>query len=273
MSPIADLQLPDSQLPKGVTPQQARALCDQALDITHRELGIDTLDPDDREVRVGKGAKEATDGTVLAIELTAGVGTYEEGVDFRPNEEQISAAGTQIQELCKESGIPGLGTVIRVWDETAWMLRRKDAPDPVPTLTEDEMRRWGSAVRNPQIRLFLSPNAHLLSGEISSPEHMTESQKETEQFQRVTTEVATRFSKILGIPIDGIKTEVITTLDADADFSVEFDCRTEGEVLPEGVRDYLALTAEAVLNEDPLTRDGEAEVWIRQNRPYEREFE
>lgn len=268
MSPIADLQLPYSDIPEGVTQERLRQLCEVGLDITHRVFAIP--DAEDREVRVGKAI--FTDSAQLAIELTAGEGTYEKGVDFSPTEAQIVSAGTHIQQHCKEFGIP-LTTVIRIWDETAWMLRRKDAPPPSAPLSEEEMKRIGSIVKNPEVRLYISPEVKLQSQHSSNPEVISSIQVETEPFNTVTKEVAERFSQILGIPFETINARVIETITADADFSLEFDCMTENGILPPELRDYLAETAEAVLNQNELTQEGDAEVWIRQNRPYERRFE
>jgi len=274
MSPIADLQLPGTELPSGMTTEDARALCSQALDITHSELGIDKLDPMDHEVRIGQRNPEtANEGSVLEIALTGGPGTYEEGVDFRPGTTEIELAGTQIQELCTKSGIPGLTTVIKVWYETAWKPRNPYAPPPVPKLSEEEMAKYGSIIRDLKIRLFLSPEALVHVSGASTPESTSTRHNEAEPYSSVTKEVAERFSKILGLSVEDMETEVIITLDADADFSLEVDCQTQETPIPTELRDYLADVAEEILNDNLLTQEGEAEVWFRQGEPQEKRFE
>ena len=76
--------------------------------------------------------------------------------------------------------------------------------------------------------------------------------------------LAGRMTEILGRPV---VSEVVFAQVADTDVSVEFDCEIDGSQIPEEVRIYLAESALHILESSPLTREGSAEVWIRQGQP------
>lgn len=76
-------------------------------------------------------------------------------------------------------------------------------------------------------------------------------------------------AETLGLPEEnGGQIELLVAEDCDTRFSVEFDCQPrEGFIIPESVRQFAAKKAENFLNTNSLTREGSAEIWIRQGKP------
>lgn len=76
-------------------------------------------------------------------------------------------------------------------------------------------------------------------------------------------------AETLGLPEEnGGQIELLVAEDCDTRFSVEFDCQPrEGFIIPESVRQFAAKKVEHSLNTNSLTREGSAEIWIRQGKP------
>lgn len=259
--PLAEFQLIEGRVPV----EKARDICEKSLDIVHSEFKIP--DPEDREVRISSGNTNK-----LGIEYTTGE-EYEKGVDFHPDTTAINIAGKQIQQIC-ENRVDKVKTEIRAWGDTTFILREVNDSIPTPPFSQEEIRRIGSYIQAPRIKLFISPNHYREVIGPSSPELSSVSQSETELFNKVTSEISRQFSEILGIPTESFSSDVIVPLDADADVSVEFDCQTQpNQQIPEELRKYLAGIVEKIINEDSLTKNGEGEIWIRQNQPDETVFE
>jgi hypothetical protein len=245
---------------------QAKKLCEDVGEIVHNALGVPA--PDDKEIRVAEGT---SDKPRLRIAFTVGPNEYPDykPPSFFPTTEAIRSAGQAVAEAAKKSPLGISEAVVEAWRDTTFLLREEELPRPVSPMSAEDLKAIGRRLENPRIKLVLSPQKR----EGSSPAKEQDAVPQTES-QKVSAELARRMAEILGSEVP-IAAEVEFAAAADTDIAVEFDCETvEGQaVLPESARRFMAKTALQVLDGNPLTREGSAEVWIRQGRPEVQEFE
>lgn len=254
--PIAILEIPRSGL---IDTAKAKELCENAGDRLHDIL--DVPDPGDKESRVTRGI---SDKIILRMSFTIGPSEYPdfEPGSFFPTTEQIESAGQSVLGLVKDSSLGVSQVVIEAWKDTTFLLREGETPKTVSPTTEEKLREIGSHLDKPRIRLILSS---LYQEGVSIPKEL--GQVPENESQRVTLELGKRIAEIFGYK-EPITAELEFAQEADTDVSVEFDCEIKPDTsLPEEVRKYMAESVLHILDSNQLTKEGSAEVWIRQGQP------
>lgn len=246
--------------------RNAQKLAGEALDIAHKHLKVP--DPEDLEINVIKG--EGKQAKIL-VSYTVGPNVYPDYADpsFNPTKEQVFEAGEKIQEQASQSGLEVAQTTIEAWENTTFIFRSSKASKPIPP--GEDLGEVGLSIKKPQLRLILSPKK--LQGPTALPRE-TEPTTEPEPNLKFIEGVGKKLSEVLGLPEDSpIPVHVQPTLFADTDIAVELDCQPIlGYQIPEEAMTYVAQLIEQELNQNPSTKDGSAEVWVRQGQPVTHRF-
>lgn len=233
---------------------------DEEIEEKEGILGIP--DHTDRESRIV--FDEATDRSMAVLSFTVGPNEYPkfEPQAFFPTETKIIEAGKKIKQLIEEAGLRGVGVSMEAWEDTTFELREKEPKELQPHgLTAEVIAEIGKRIKEARIRVVLSPDMI----EAGSGKE-TEQAKGIEFYSNITKEMARLMGKTLGVSeANGIQAEVVVADKADSNISVEFDCRPEGGLIPQELRERGAGRLEQLLNEN--LPSGEAEIWIRQGRP------
>lgn len=225
-------------------------------------LGIP--DKEDKELRIMASSK--VDRPTAVLSFTIGPNEYSgfENPAFFPTEEKKRQAGKKIKQLVEEVGLGEVGVSLEAWENTTFKLREKESEELQPHgLLSEEVKEIGRGVKEPKIRLVLSPDMIEAGG---GQERGQGWRRELDKHLELTEEMVRLMAETLGIPKETrLRTEVLVADKADSDISVEFDCQTEGGLIPQSLREYGAERLVRLLNEElPV---GEAEVWVRQGNP------
>ena len=257
------------EVPRGATPevvQKAQKLAGDSLEIAHNQLGVP--DPNDLEIQVIEGNGEQAQ---LRVSYTVGPNEYPDFPEpsFNPTDEQVSLAGSKIQAEAHGSGLNIGRTTIEAWKDTTFMLRDPDAPEPAKP--DEDIAKVGLSIENPRLRLVVSPEK--LPKPATLPRE-SEPTVEPEPNLMFIESVGKKLSEALGLPENRpIPVHVQPTLFADTDFAVEFDCQPKpGYQVPAEARTHMAQLIERELNQNSSTRNGSAEVWVRQGQPVTHHF-
>lgn len=264
--PLCTLEVPRQQyaiMSAESRNQAAVDLCNAALDLTLQKLGIP--DPEDREVRIV--ASPTITRSRISLSFTVGTNEYPDFKPkaFFPTRDQIRLVGTHIQSKSGASLFQVVETRMEAWKNTTFTIRSPETFEPTPLKLSELVQEIGKHIKQPRIRLILSPN---VISETSSPKEV-EAPRKSEPYNGVAGEISALFAETFGLPEQTrAQTEVLLACYADSDISVEFDCQPEEDYLiPGELREYAARRVEQYLNHNQLTKIGEAEIWIRQGRP------
>jgi len=256
--PIAILEIPKGRI---IDIPEAEELCNRVGDCLHDELGVP--DEEDKESRV---IRASLDETILRIAFTIGEHEYRgfEQESFFPTTDQIESAGKSVLEIIKELQLDVSRVVIEAWRDTTFALRKEEEiPEPLSPASKEALREIGSHLSNPRIKLVLSPQKR--EG-VSSLKELDRSQ-ENGGHQEVALKLSKCMTEILGLK-ETITAEVKYADLADTDVCVELDCEPElNNFIPKEVREYMAESVLHILNTSQSTKEGSAEVWIRQGKP------
>lgn len=262
--PLCSVEIPRGAAPKVV--QEAQKLAGEALEIAHKRLEVP--DPEDLETNVIEGEGEQAK---LLISYTVGPNEYPDFPDpsFRPTDGQVSVTGKEIHAKARRSNLEVTQTTIEAWENTTFILRDPEAPEPTPT--DEDLREIGLSIEKPQLRLIVSPEKQQ---SLTTLPREVEPTSEPEPNLEFIEGVGRKLSEALGLPEDSpISVHVQPALFADTDFAVEFDCQpVTGFQISEEARTYIAQLIEQELNQNPSTMDGSAEVWVRQGQPTRHHF-
>lgn len=255
--PIAILEIPKG---KKIDLPKAEELCRRVGDCLH-----DKLEVPDKEDKEGRAIRTSLDETVLRITFTIGPNEYPkfEKKSFFPTTDQIESAGKSVLEIIKELKVDVSRVVIEAWRDTTFALREEEEiPELASPMPEKVLRDIGNHLSNPRIKLVLSPKKQEGGSSLKERDQPLENGGSEE----VASELSRRLTEILGLK--EIKAEVEFTELADTDIAVEFDCDTEpGKLIPEEIRKYMAESVLNLLGSNDHTKEGSAEVWIRQGKP------
>lgn len=264
-----DMPLCSIEVSKGAAPEvvlKAQELAAESLEIAHKRLEVP--DPDDLETSVVEGKGEQTN---LLVSYTIGPDEYPDFPEssFEPTDEQVSVAGEEIHATASQGDLEVAQTTIEAWKDTTFILRDLEAPEPTPP--DEDLKEVGLSIEEPQLRLIVSPEKQ--PGQTALPRE-AEPTTEPKQNLKFIEGIGNKLSEVLGLPEDSpIPIHVQPALFADTDFAVEFDCQpVSGYQISEEARIYMAQLIERELNQNPSTRDGSAEVWVRQGQPARRHF-
>lgn len=261
--PLCSVEVPRGSVPEVI--QKAKNLAGDSLEIAHRILNVP--DPEDLEINIieGKGGL-----TRLRISYTIGPNEYPDFPipSFKPTKEQVNQTGKEIQVMADQGETAVGQTTIEAWSNTTFVIRNPQAQKL--TQVPEDLKEIGLSVEKPQLRLIVSPEKQ---GQTVLPREF-EPTTEHEPNLEFIEGVGKKLSEILGLPEDPpIPIYIQPTLFADSDFTVEFDCQPIGDYLiPKEARTYMAQLIEQELNQNPSTRNGNAEVWIRQGQPVSYHF-
>lgn len=260
----------------GVNAEALAGTCNQILDavvgvaanedegIEGKEGILGIPDKEDKELRIMVSSK--VDRPTAVLSFTIGPNEYPgfESPAFFPTEEKKRQAGKKIKQLVEEAGLQNVGVSMEAWGNTTFKLRKKEPEELQPHgLTREEIREIGRGVKEPKMRLVLSPDMIEAGG---SQEREQGWRIELDKHLELTEEMVRLMVETLGIPKETrLRTEVLVADKADSNISVEFDCQPEGGLIPQLLREYGAGRLEQLLNEE--LPDGEAEVWVRQGKP------
>ncbi len=257
-----EMPLCSVEVPKGAAPgviEKAKVLANKSLEIAHERLEVP--DPEDLETNVIEGEQAR-----LLISYTVGPNEYPgfPNPSFYPADEQVSLAGEEIHAKAIQSDLEVAQTTIEAWSDTTFILRDPEASEPTPP--DEDLSGVSLSIKKPQLRLIVSPEKQ--QGSTALPRE-AEPATELDPNLKFIEGVGRKLSEVLGLPEDlPILFHVQSTLFADTDFAVEFDCQPIGDYqISEKARTYIAQLIEQELNQNPLTRDGSAEVWVRQGEP------
>jgi len=257
------------EVSRGAAPevlQKAQKLARESLEIACKQLEVP--DPEDLEINVieGEGGQ-----TKLLVSYTIGPNEYPDfpNPSFNPTDEQVSQTGKKIHAKASRGDLEVAQTTIEAWENTTFILRNPEAPEPTPP--DEDLKEIGLSIKRPQLRLIVSPEKQ--QGSTALPRE-AEPTTEPEPNLKFIEGVGKKLSEILGLPEDlPIPVHIQPTLFADTDFAVEFDCQPiSGYQISEEARTYIAKLIERELNQNPSTRNGSAEVWVRQGQPASRHF-
>lgn len=241
--------------------EEANNLCNEVLDVVLHDLKIP--DPEDREIKVV--FSEENEAGISVSFTTGNVYPGFEPESFLPTKEQLETVTAKIQSLAGESSIKVDETTMEAWANTTFILRENAFVEVAPPEKLELLKEIGKSINSPKVKLVLSPKKQV---GISAPTKEGEPPKEEDPYQEVAKEISAVIAESLGLPEElKVKFEVEHTLIADADVSVEFDCNSEKGLIPEKLREYIASKVGEYLDKNNLTKDGSAEVWIRQGEP------
>jgi len=257
------------EVPKGVGPevvQKAQGLALKSLKIVHQLFEVP--DPEDLEINVIGGEGEQTG---ILISYTVGPNEYPDSPNpfFEPTDKQINQAGKEIHVKANQGNLKVAQTTIEAWDNTTFIVCNPEAPGP--TQPPEDLKGIGRLIKKPRLTLIISPKKQ--QGSVALPREV-EPTTESEPNHKFIEGVGKKLSEVLGLPEDTpISIHVQPTLFADTDFAVVFDCQPDPSYQISGIaRTYMAQLVEQELNQNPSTRDGTAEVWVRQGQPISRHF-
>jgi len=264
--PLCTLEIPRQQyavMSAESKNQTAPDLCNTALDLTLQKLSIPN--PKDREVRIV--ASPTLTRSKISVSFTVGLHEYSdfEPEAFFPTRGQIRSAGAHIQSNVGASLFQVAETRMEAWRDTTFVIRSPDVSEPIPPKLSEPLEKIGRRIEQPRVCLALSPN--MVSGTSFSKE--LEPPRESEPYKGIVREISALIVETFGLPEQTqVQTEVLSACYADSDISVEFDCQPEeGYLIPEELREYAAKRIERCLNQNQLTKAGEAGIWIRQGKP------
>lgn len=257
--PLCSVEVPRGAAPEVI--QKAKKLAGESLEIVHRQLGVP--DPEDLETNVVEDERKQAK---LLISYTVGPNEYPDfpNPSFRPTDEQVTQTGKGVHAKASQSELKVSQVTIEAWVNTTFIFRDPEAPEP--TLPAEDLKEVGLSIERPQLRLIVSPEKQ--QSPTALPREV-EPTTEPEPNLKFIEGVGIKLSEVLGLPEDSpIPVHVQPALFADTDFAIEFDCQSiTGYQISEEVRTYMAQLIEQELNQNPSTRDGSAEVWIRQGQP------
>lgn len=262
--PLCSIEVPRRSTPDII--EKAKDLAGQSLEIIHSQLNIP--DPEDMETNVIEGDGQETS---LTISFTVGPNEYPDFPNpaFNPTDSRVTHTGLAIHEKARQTELNVSQTTIKAWKNTTFILRDQNAPEPIPPA--ENLKTVGSSIKRPQLRLIVSPEKQQKPATL--PKEMEPSISPESNFEFINT-LGHKLAEVLGLPENSpIPVCIQPTLFADTDFAVEFDCLTTGAYqIPEDVRIYLAQLVEQQLNQNFATKNGSAEVWIRQGQPAKHQF-
>lgn len=241
----------------------AKNLCDAVLDCTIDGLNIPKKD--DREARVA-----ITDGESSRVSVLYTVGLHEypncEPESFFPTPEQTRSVCATIHSLATEYPFGVTETSMEAWSDTTFISRPSEPAEPVSSTQLEQFKEIGKYLDQPRMKLVLSPNKRR---GISSSGKEGEPPREDDPYREVEKGISKLIAESLGLPE---RTEIQTELEyahqADTDISVEVDFQLKpGHSITEEARGFIAREIEKYLNENTLTQEGTAEIWIRQGEP------
>lgn len=259
--PLCTLEVPDDQL-ANMSPTDRKnaaiSVCNQVLDLTLEGLAVPN--PEDREIRV---LRKPIAGARMSISFTVGPNEYPDfpGKEtFDPSTELIHAVGLAVQAQTSQSPFEVVETRMESWRDTTFLIVDRSATAtelPVPPELANK-QEIGAKISEPKVTLVLSPeilggNTYFKEGETSG---------ELKPYIEVAGAIYQILAETLGLdePRDG-QAEVLVADSADTNFSVEFDCQPQqGYLIPEAVRQFAAKKVEQLLNNNPRTHEGAAEV-------------
>lgn len=257
------------EIPRGATPehiQEAKGLAGKSLEIAHGQLGVPN--PKDIEINVVEGMGMQTK---LLISYTVGPNEYPNFPipSFHPTDEQVTQTGEKVRAEASRSGLGVSLITIDAWANSTFILRDPEAHEP--TLPVENLKEIGLSIENPQLRLIVSPEKQQ-GPSVLPPE--SEPITEPEPNLKFIEGIGKKLSEIFGLPEDSpIPVHVQPALFADTDFAVIFDCQPIGDYqISEKARTHMAQLIEQELNQNPSTRNGSAEVWVRQGQPNRYDF-
>ena len=262
--PLCSVEVPKRATPEIV--QKARRLAGESLEIVYKKLEVP--DPEDLETNVVESKGEQAK---LLVSYTIGPNEYPDfpKASFYPTDEQVSAVGREIHAKANLGGLEVAETTIEAWENTTFILR--DPKTTKPIAPDEDLKKVGLSIEKLQLRLIVSPEKQQRPT-VLPPE--VEPSTELEPNLSFIESVGKKLSEVLGLPEDSpIPVHVQPTLFADTDFAVEFDCQPiSGYQISEEARTYIAQLIEQELNQNPSTRNGSAEAWVRQGQPNRRHF-
>lgn len=267
--PLCSVEVPRNSGP--IVTKSAQELAGESLEIAHQRLGVP--DPEDLEINVieGKG-----DQAKILVSYTVGPKEYPDfpNPSFNPTDEQVNQAGREIHLKASQGSLEVNQTTLEAWKNTTFILRDPEASELIPPNEElkDELKEVGFSIESPQLRLIVSPEK--MKAPVALPRE-TEPTTEPEPNLKFIERVGRKLSEALGLSEStSVPVHVQPALFADTDFAVEFDCQpvSSGYQISERARTYMAQLIEQELNRNPATKDGSAEVWVRQGRPTRHHF-
>lgn len=181
-------------------------------------------------------------------------------------------AGESLEIAHKQLGVPDpedleINVIEGEGEQTKFLVSYTIGPNEYPDFPSPSF----SPTKRPQLRLIVSPEKQ--QGLTALPRE-AEPTTELGPDLKFIEDVGKKLSEVLGLPEDSpIPVHVQPTLFADTDFAVVFDCQPiSGYQISEEARIYMAQVIEQELNQNPSTRDGSAEVWVRQGQPARHHF-
>lgn len=252
--PISILEVPTGSL---LRKDEARALCEKCGDLLHDTIKVP--DPDDKEIRVVEIPSITSPN--LRFAFTVGLKEYPDynPPSFFPTQEQINSAGQAIISRLNNSSLDIPKIDIEAWPNTTFLLREGPIEEPTAPVSE-ELNLIRQSLNNPRIKIVFSPQKQ--EGVSIFKESGTTPDNEASE---AVHKLANRFGEILGTRV---KAETEFAIDADSDISVEFDCDVApNSQISENARLFLAESALHSLESTRISREGSAEVWIRQGSP------
>ncbi len=241
MAPLFTIEVPNPA-------QEAEAVkfYNKIADKTLEKLGIP--DPDDKEVAVVH-----TDGKPnVIISFTKGADEYGVGEIFDPPKELIDSVAQELSNTESPLGITEIK--MEPYKNSAFLIRELEREEPIAPISEEELKTIGKNIESIKTKIVLSPDKEefLISQNGNGLE--------------INNSIIKTISETLGLPEDiSVQNDEITAIYADTDLSSEIDLRTkDGSVVNPEIMEYLAQKIEQLLNQNPNTKDGSAEIWVRQ---------
>ena len=230
--------------------QASIVTCNKALDLNLSGLGIDKLNPRDREFRIIEGQNRN-----LKIDLTVKGLEYgpKNGI-FDPSKEQIDTTAQTIANTLKRP------VTITTWANSAFAMR-EEGQESTPRPEKVNMQIPLEQIGTPQVSLAISPRAEkskYASGEKEPPKE--------NPFDNIRLQIEEFLKNTLSLP-ETLRGLVTLQIALAAETNVALDINLDQVCLDENQRDHLTASLLYLLNNDPTTKNGVATVWVRQGKP------